>query len=198
VAVEYEHLLTLESMGVTEFVPQGAKRKYSVGELLDGIEDVWMRYMISFHPPHFLIEPQTSFADAWEDFCCKALNLHNNSDVIRRRTPPETGIDLYSEQEQIAYQCKSVEDATGKLKPNKAEESLCSALKIRSSAATPWKKYVICSNAPLTGTCEERLKAICEDVQFLTPDFWEPICRKHWNDLKDRFRLISRYAGKIE
>jgi hypothetical protein len=71
--VEYEHLLTLESMGVTEFVPQGAKRKYSVAELLDGIEDLWM-----------------------------------------------------------------------------------------------------------------------------TPDYWEPVCRTHWNDVKDRFRLIPCHAGKIE
>jgi hypothetical protein len=124
--------------------------------------------------------------------------LHNRTDDIRRRTPPETGIDLYCDQQKIAYQCKSVEEANGKLKPDKAEKSLHSALTIRNSAATPWEKYVICSNAPLTGTCEERLKAICKDVQFLTPDFWEPICRKNWNDLKDRFRLIPRHAGMIE
>ena len=122
--------------------------------------------------------------------------MDNKTTAIRQRTPPESGIDLYWDQQQIAYQCKSVEDSTGKFKADKAEASLRSAMQQRSR--TPWKKYVLCSNVPLTGNSEDKLKAICPDVEFLTPDYWEPVCREHWNDLKDRFRLISRYPGKVE
>ncbi|MGA2498223.1 MAG: hypothetical protein ABSH20_10805 [Tepidisphaeraceae bacterium] len=155
-----------------------------------------MDNMLVFHPPHFVIEPQTSFPDAWEVFCCKALNLDNKTKVIRQRKAPENGIDLYWDEEQIAYQCKSVEDASGEFKVDKAEKSLRAAMEER--AKTPWKKYVICSNVPLTGDSENKLKAICPDVQFLTPSFWEPVCREHWKDLKDRFRLIPRNTGAVE
>ena len=38
VVADYEHLLNLEEMGVDEFVPEGLKERFSVRELLNGIE----------------------------------------------------------------------------------------------------------------------------------------------------------------
>jgi len=196
ITVPYDHLLFLEQKQVADFFPPGAKQRYSVTRLLDGIEDLWMRYMLTLRLPCFVIEPHTSFADAWEVFCCRLLNLHHNTADIRRRKPPESGIDLYWQEEQIAYQCKSVEDKEGKFNITKAVKSLNDALNARGKL--PWKKYILCSNVPLTGPQEQQLRDVFPDIEFHTPSFWEPQTKQHWNDVKEFFRPISRTPGRTE
>jgi hypothetical protein len=55
-----------------------------------------------FHPPYFRSDPHLSFADAWEFFCCRLLNLENGTTAIRRREAPEQGVDLIWQAEGIA------------------------------------------------------------------------------------------------
>src|SRR5437870_5691049 len=61
-----------------------------------------------FYPPFFEIAPEPSFDQAWESFCCLLLNLEHRTHDIRRRVPPDFGVDLYWPEQRIAYQCKAV------------------------------------------------------------------------------------------
>jgi len=191
VTVEYEHLLTLEQQGIRDFIPQGTKKRYTVTELLDGIEDPWLREFGESHlyPPLFVVEPQTSFADAWEVFCCEVLNRHEKTDKIYRRKPPENGVDLYWQSKKIAYQCKSVEETTGKFNITKAVASLTSAMKIRNTLS--WEKYYLCSNMALTGPQEQRLRDILPNIELLTPSFWVPRCREQSKYFASRFKQLG-------
>ncbi|MEI8196732.1 MAG: hypothetical protein WCI73_12610, partial [Phycisphaerae bacterium] len=196
VTVAYQHLLTLEQQGVRNFIPQGALKRYAVSELLDGIEDQWMREFGAAHlyPPLFVVEPQTSFANAWEVFCCDVLNRQEKTTEIYQRKPPESGVDLYWQQRKIAYQCKSVEESTGKFSLSKAIESLQSALEIR--ATLPWDKYVLCSNVALTGGQEQKLRKILPEIELLTPSFWLPRCMEQSEHLSNRFRRLVSMDGR--
>jgi hypothetical protein len=196
ITVEYDHLLTLEQAGAKDFIPQGTKKRYSVTELLDGIEDAWLRDFSEahFHPPLFRVAPQNSFPDAWEVFCCEVLNRYNKVAEIRQRKPPETGVDLYWPDRQIAYQCKSVEGSAGRFSVTKAVESLRSALTIRSSL--PWRTYVVCTNVALTGPQEDRLRRCLPGVEFLTPSFWVPRCREQSEHLGGRFHRLDRISER--
>jgi len=140
------------------------------------------------YPPLFIVEPQTSFADAWEVFCCEVINRHNETTEIYRRKAPESGIDLYWQSKQIAYQCKSVEDATSRFSVSKALKSLESAMKIRDSLR--WNRYVFCTNVALTGPQEMQLRTILQEVEFLTPSFWVPRITEQLPHLRDRFRQL--------
>ena len=90
---------------------------------------------------------------------------------------------------QIAYQCKSVEDAAGRFSVTKAVASLHAALKTRQTL--PWTKYVICTNVPLTGPQEDQLRAVHPETEFLTPSFWLPRCREQSEHLDGRFRRLA-------
>ena len=140
------------------------------------------------YPPLFVIEPQTSFADAWEVFCCEVLNRHEKTTEIRRRKPPESGVDLYWPGKKAAYQCKSVEEATGRFSVTKAVESIETALKIRKEL--PWERYILCSNMDITGTQEAKLKGVWPEIELLTPSFWMPRCREQSQYLRERFRRL--------
>ncbi|MBI5091106.1 MAG: leucine-rich repeat domain-containing protein [Candidatus Hydrogenedentes bacterium] len=192
IVVSYEHLLTLEQQQVRDFIPPGTNKRYAVTELIDGIEDPWLRDFGESHlyPPLFVIEPQTSFADAWEVFCCDVLNRYEKTDKIYQRTPPEGGVDLYWAEKKIAYQCKSVEESSGKFSVTKAEKSLRSALLTREKL--PWVKYVLCSNVALTGHQEQQLRDICPEIELLTPRFWIPRCREQSRTLGSRFHTTLR------
>ena len=191
IVVSYDHLLTLEQQGVPDFIPQGAKKRYAVTELLDGIEYPWLREFGEsyLYPPLFVVKPQTSFANAWEVFCCDVLNRHEKTTKIYRRKPPEGGVDLYWADKKIAYQCKSVEESTGRFSITKAVRSLKSAIVTRKKL--PWKKYVLCGNVALTGPQEQQLRAILPEIELLTPSFWVPRCREQSRYLESRFRRLE-------
>jgi len=148
---------------------------------------------LHLYPPFFGVEPQTSFADAWEVFCCDVLNRHEKTTHIRRRTAPDAGIDLIWQEKSIAYQCKSVESGkTGDFDVTKALESFEAAKK--SQAKIPWKQYIICTNVELTGSQETKICEQCSevDVRFLTPSFWIPRCHEQWHEVGGRFRITPR------
>jgi len=192
IVVPYDHLLTLEQQHVNDFIPPGTEKRYGVAELLDGIEDQWLREFGESHlyPPLFVVAPQTSFDRAWEVFCCDVLNRHDGKKKIRRRKAPEGGIDLYCASEKVAYQCKSVVESTGKFSVSKAVKSLKDALETRKKL--PWDRYVICSNVDLTGPQEQQLQAVFPDIEFLTPSFWIPRCREQSRYLGGRFQRLER------
>ena len=103
-------------------------------------------------------------------------------------------MDLHWKEENIAYQCKSVEEATGKFNVTKAKESLQRALEIREQLG--WEKYVLCSNVYLTGPQEQQLREIFKDIKLLTPSFWVPRCLEQSKYLKDRFNRIVRMSNR--
>jgi hypothetical protein len=153
-------------------------------QLLDGIEDKLIRGWAQLgyrmlQPPFFVVEPETSFANAWEVFCCQVLNRHHKTTDIYQRKPPEGGIDLYWPAKKLAYQCKSVEDKTGQFSLSKAMASIDSALKTRREL--PWEKYILCANVVLTGEQERKLREQLPDkeLELPTPSFWHP--RFAWN-----------------
>jgi len=187
-----EHLLLPKQRKRNGPVPPGKSKHYLVAKLPDGIEDAWLREFGEMHlvRPLFVVEPQTTFADAWEVFCCDVLNRHYKLGSIRRRKAPEGGIDLYCATEKVAYQCKSVMESTGKFSVSKAVASLKAALETRKKL--PWVKYVICSNVDLTGAQEQKLQDVFPDVEFLTPSFWVPRCREQSRYLGGRFRRLQR------
>jgi len=194
VTVSYKHLLRLEESRQTSFLPEGADRNYTVMELLDGIEDMLIRGWNRFgyrmlQPPFFVVEPETKFSDAWEVFCCDVLNRHHKTTEIYQRKPPEGGVDLYWPARKTAYQCKSVEEETGRFSLTKAMESINSALETRKHLS--WEKYVLCSNVVLTGDQERKLREKLPEIELLTPSFWQPRCLEQREHLRDRFRILA-------
>ena len=130
-----------------------------------------------------------SFADAWEDFCCKLLNLEERTNQIRRRSPPEQGIDLYYQSKNIAYQCKSVESGKdGEFSVQHAIESMKSAKKAKKDLK--WKKYVLCTNVDITGIAEKKLRSEMSDCIVLSKSYWQNLCEKFSPHIKRQFRLL--------
>src|SRR5437870_1273843 len=117
------------------------------------------------YPPFFEITPEPSFSDAWEAFCCLLLNLRNGTTEIRRRTPPDSGVDLTWSSTKFAYQCKAVESGkAGDFPLSKAIDSVETALQHRASIG--WDKYGICTNVDVTGAQEEKIRKVYADVEL--------------------------------
>ena len=195
VVVSYGHLLTLEKEQVPNFIPEGASKRYAVRRLLDGVEAPWGREGPHLYPPFFGIEPETSFADAWEVFCGDVLKRHEKTTEIRRREPPDDGVDLLWREKKVAYQCKSVESGRiGDFDVTKAVKSMKAAIAHRDK--TGWKQYVICTNVELTGKQETNLRQACEEadveLRLLTPSFWIPRCHEQWRHVEARFPQPTR------
>jgi hypothetical protein len=146
------------------------------------------------YPPFFEIAPETSFDSAWEAFCEGILQLENNAPKIRRRTAPDYGVDIYWEEEKIAYQCKSAvySGRPGDFPVGEAIKSLKTALVNKGKIG--WEKYVICTNIDITGVQEEKIKEIYSDVEFLTSGYWSGVCRRHKEFVADRFRQLVRVS----
>lgn len=136
----------------------------------------------------FLIYPgETNFDDVWEMFCCKLLNIDKRKNNIYRRTPPENGVDLFSPDDKIAYQCKSTENADSKgHNLTKIEQSYQSALKIKNEL--DWEKYYICLNYDLTGNQESNLKEKLPNVEILGKSYWLNLCHKYTLLISENFR----------
>ena len=202
ITVSYTHLLRLEQAHEINVWPDGAEHNYTVAQLLDGIEDKQIRGWNRFgnqmlQPPLFVIDPETSFPDAWEVFCCEVLNrfytaMTGTNSGIYQRTPPEGGVDLYWPEKKIAYQCKSVEKDGGRFSLDNAKKSITAALKTRKDL--PWDKYVLCSNINLTGEQERKLREMLGDgeLELLTPSFWRPRCLEQREYLHGRFNILAQ------
>lgn len=145
--------------------------------------------MYQLYPPIFIVNEETNFPDSWEVFCCKLLNLENNTSHIVRRLPPENGVDLFFADSKVAYQCKSVETGlTSGFNLTKIKSSYDSALTIKSSLG--WTKYVVCINTELTGTQEENFKKELPEVTILTKSYWTTLCQKFPTAVQENFRKI--------
>jgi internalin A len=197
VTVSYKHLLRLEQAREPDVWPEGAEHSYTVAQLLDGIEDKLIRGWNCFGycmlmPPLFVVEPETTFPDAWEVFCCDVLNRHHKTTGIYQRKPPEGGVDLYWPEKKTAYQCKSVEDGGGRFNVTKALASIDAALETRKRLR--WEKYALCSNVLLTGDQERKLREKLgdEELELLTPSFWQPRCLEQREYLRGRFNILAR------
>jgi len=146
-----------------------------------------------FYPPFFEVTPHPSFGDAWEAFCCEILNLDNKTTEIRRRTPPDLGVDLFWQSTRRAYQCKSVESGqSGDFAIASAIDSIDRAIQKRLDLG--WEEYFVCSNVDLTGSQEAKLRNIFPEVQLLTPAYWTFCCRRFHNAIAPRFRLLVRVS----
>jgi hypothetical protein len=145
------------------------------------------------YPPFFEIAPQSSFDEAWEAFCADVLNLSKNTREIRRRTPPDLGVDLLWPTQRVAYQCKAIlYGKAGDLPVPKIISSIKRALEKKKDVG--WEKYVLCVNVDPTGPQEAKIKAALPEIEFLTPSFWLPECRRFSDAMKERFRLLVRVA----
>lgn len=143
-----------------------------------------------FYPPFFAIEPQTSFDEAWEVFCCEMLNLDNSTNLIRRRVPPDLGADLIWDEEQTIFQCKSVINGdTSDLDMSKIKQSIDRAKENQVSLG--WQRYVLCTNVDLTGSQEQKLREYLPGIMFRTPTYWRSLCRKFPQGTSNRFLSLS-------
>ncbi len=150
-----------------------------------------MEYQL--YPPFFEISPKSSFDEAWECFCADVLNLSNNTRDIRRRTPPDFGVDLLWPTRRVAYQCKAVlYGKAGDLPVPKIFSSIERALEKRQEVGG--EKYVLCVNIDPTGPQEAKIKAAFPGIEFLTPSFWIPECRRFSDAVRERFRLLVRVS----
>ncbi|MED4534735.1 hypothetical protein [Metabacillus fastidiosus] len=145
-------------------------------------------------PPFFKDELNSSFSEAWERFCLKLLKLENKTENIKKRKPPENGVDLFYKDEKIAYQCKSLEE-NSKFNISHAKNSLQSALKKKNEIG--WEEYVLCSNGELTGEQEIALKVIYEDIDIKDREYWIGLCKKYPQVVQENFRILIDVPNKF-
>jgi hypothetical protein len=145
------------------------------------------------YPPFFVIEPQTSFSKAWEDFCRRLLSLEWRTTAIHRRIPPDRGIDLFWQAEGLAYQCKAVESGfTGDFQTAHVKTSIKKAQEYQTQIG--WRKYALCTNVDLTGPKTETLQQMLPDIEILPAGYWTDLCQRFHEQIADRFRLLIPVA----
>lgn len=146
------------------------------------------------YPPFFLVEPQTSFSSAWEDFCRLLLNLDKRTTTIHRRMPPDRGVDLFWKDEKIAYQCKAVESGpAGKLRMDHIRKSIREALEYQGRIG--WRKYILCTNVTPTGLQVEKLQQMLPEIEILPCGYWTDLCQQFHEQIANRFRLLIPVAS---
>jgi len=146
----------------------------------------------------FLIYPgETNFDDVWEKVCCKILNIEKRTNNIYRRIPPESGVDLYSPDDKIAYQCKSTDNADCKgHNLTKIVKSYESALQVKNELN--WDKYCLCLNYDLSGLQERNLRKALPDVEILNQSYWLIVCKNYQPLVYENFRqLLPIYNNLI-
>jgi len=144
--------------------------------------------MYILHPPIFKEEYGLSFGESWEIFTLKLLKIHYKTNNIKKRNPPESGIDLYFPEKKIAFQCKSIAEENGKFNYTKVQKSLEDALKIQKELG--WQKFIICTNCEETGKHIEKLKKIYKDIEIYSKHFWIYICENNPEVIQNNFRKI--------
>jgi len=146
------------------------------------------------YPPFLLIEPQNSFADAWEYFCCRLLNLEHQTNKIYVRKPPDRGVDLFWPDEGIAYQCKAVENGTaGGLQLAHVKASFKQALDYQAQIG--WRDYILCTNVDLTGPQQEKLLQMYPGLKIQGYSYWMQLCRRFHEQIADRFQVLIPIAA---
>lgn len=140
-------------------------------------------------PPFLYVAEEQDFSKAWEHFCCKLLNLSNNTTEIYVRNPPEQGVDIYYPSKKIAYQCKSIESGkSGDFNAAKAIESIEAAKRIKTELG--WQTYVLCVNVAISGTAEAALKKALPDIQIFPNSHWTQLCETHPVEVERNFRKL--------
>jgi hypothetical protein len=151
-----------------------------------------MRY--DFSSAFLIIKPPaTSFGEAWEHLCTDLLAAEHGTEAMIEPTSPDHGVDIYNQKTHHAYQCKSSEQGTaGTIPPMQSIGSLQTAVKHRQ--LFPWMVYSFCTNAPYSAsgmakirTAGEGLGLDKEAIDFLGPQYWDEICSKYSDLVKDRF-----------
>lgn len=140
-----------------------------------------------------IIPPDTNFGEAWESLCFDLLRADLPSASLVRFKPPDRGIDIYSPSLQRAYQCKSDErGVNGSLSANRSINSLETACV--QKATLDWRTYTFCTNADYTGAAFiqineaiRRLGLSQSDIKFLGPVYWDELCSRHNNIVKQKF-----------
>ncbi len=151
------------------------------------------------NPPFLVVPEENDFADMWEAFCCKMLQLAQYDSKVYRRSPPESGVDLYDPSWNIAYQCKSVESGkSGDFRPDAVIESIRDALKVQQDLN--WKSYVICVNVNPTGTAESKIKAAFPNLYLMIygKSYWVHLCERFSNEVIRNFRKIQDINQNID
>lgn len=146
------------------------------------------------YPPFFVDEQGCDFSEGWERFCLKLLKVEYNTKNIKKRRPPESGVDLFYEEKKIAFQCKSVEENSS-INISKIKDSLKSALKIKDELK--WEKYVICVNGELTGNQEGQLKNIYSNIEVRDKEYWIGLCSNYSQLVEENFRILIDVPKKL-
>ncbi len=136
-----------------------------------------------------ILSPATNFGQAWETLCFKLLQAEYSNNSLIRLKPPDKGIDIYSQTNKDAYQCKSSEIGIyGNINPADCISSIKTAVKVKHNIE--WKKYFIATNSNFTGNGFEKLQEYLkannlENIEQLGPQFWSDLCEKHYDKVAD-------------
>lgn len=133
--------------------------------------------------------PDTNFGQAWETLCFRLLKADNSNQNIIRFKAPDKGIDIYSQTNQEAYQCKSSEVGVyGNISPTDCINSIRTAMGVRSNIN--WNKYFIATNSNFTGNGFEKLQEFLQEnslnsIEQLGPEFWSELCEKYYDKVSN-------------
>ncbi|MFW9998410.1 MAG: hypothetical protein ACFFD4_40615, partial [Candidatus Odinarchaeota archaeon] len=143
------------------------------------------------YPPFLDVPEEHDFAGAWESFCCKMLNLTHDTSSIIRRKHPDQAVDLYDQEKEFAYQCKSVESGkSSDFRVDKSLDSIRKAKEARRDGTVPWKKYYLCTNVALSGKADTKLRKELPEIKILPESYWQQQCEKHSDYVRRFFRVL--------
>lgn len=147
-----------------------------------------------------ILSPDTNFGQAWETLCYRLLQTEYSNENLIRLKPPDKGIDIYSQTNKEAYQCKSSEVGVyGNINPADCINSIETACKVKQNIE--WGKYYIASNSNFTGNGFKKLQEFIrtnslDNIEQLGPQFWSDLCEKHYSKVEDlldyRFLVTER------
>jgi len=137
--------------------------------------------------------PSTNFGEAWEHLCETLLRAEHGPEGLSRIAPPDGGIDIYNQRTLHAYQCKSSENgAAGTIPGRESAASLKAAAVAKEQI--PWDTYSFATNAPYSEKGRAAIRAAADEVAidfdtvaFLGPEYWDELCSRHFDVVKDRF-----------
>lgn len=137
--------------------------------------------------------PETTFGNAWESLCYDLLAAEHGIDGLQRLKAPDSGIDIFRRPTATAIQCKSDERGTfGSLSATESVKSLKAAVKARPEI--DWQQYSFATNANYTGSAVKTILSEgtslgipTDSIDFLGPEYWNELCGKYFERVKDRF-----------